>query len=194
MKKIYYFILTLLICLFVIQKESSAKEIINLLSVNNIVITNYDFEKYNEMIKITQKRNYNKQFLINYIINEKIKEIELEKMKIKIDENQIEKLTKNFVNNLGEDFDKLENDKKNEVEHFVKNSIRLNEKWNEFVNIKFSRNFKINIDEVNKIAVDNNLNKEQKEKLKVIEINKKLISFSNSLFEEIKRDYYIKLF
>lgn len=150
--------------------------------------------KYNEMLKITQKKEYNKQFIMNYIINEKIKEIELDKSNINIDENRVKEITKNVINQLGENYNSLEKNKQNEVKYFIESYIRLNEKWNKFVNIKFSKNFELDVDEINKIAKDNNLNKEQKEKLKEIEINKKLMSFSDTLFQEIKRNYYIKYF
>ena len=80
------------------------------------------------------------------IIDEKIKTIEIEKEKMKIDENSINNSYKILLNSLNLESSNLDEN----IENLIKEKIKIDRLWNELIKKKFSWKVNINIDELNK--------------------------------------------
>jgi len=184
---ILLFILTVLI-----TNSVKSLEIKILASINDTIITNYDFykEKINfELInqtKITVSQENN--FLQN-IIEEKIKILEIESEKININE----KLAIAKFNEIKrERFNNINLSKENE--EYALDKIKRKMQWNSLIFKKYKNKLSINMNEINKILTNENFTKMSKEKIVEIEKNKKLNIISKTHFNQIKRKYFIKIY
>ena len=194
LKKIFVFFFFLIITINLYAKDS----IITLVTVNNEIITNLDLEHEIKIIKLInnnteiKNKNLQKTALIN-LIEEKIKDQELKKNKLQINDITIDNYFKIFVKNNNLNEEKIDNLYKK----LIKKKIEINLKWQKLINNKFSWRVNININEIEQKLKKNenleNLNKLREEMI-TNEKNKKINVYSNFYLEEIKRKSLIKFY
>jgi len=181
----------LLVILFLFIPKVNAVEIINLASVNNYSITNYDVQKeirFKELLNNKINKNqYNR--IIQELIQDKIKF--LETVDIKLDTEDSKRINAQFsllVKNA-----RIENKLDENMKGYIKKKIEQSYRWNKLINIKFSSKLTVNLNEIDKITSDNKMNQKQQETLILNKKNEKLITFSQTYFNEVKRKYLINL-
>ena len=179
-----------LLLLFLISGFSNAKEIRVLATVNNQSITNYDLlieiqtiEFLND-IKISNQQH---SMILQQIINNKIKEIEIQNYKLNINEELVNK-------NIEEIIKKKNKTINNGIKINLKNNFKIQESWNKLINLKYSNKLSINVNEIDQIIISKNLKEKDRNKIINIEKNKKLNIYSKTFFNEIKIKYLVKLF
>lgn len=186
-KFIKYYTTIILVCS---SYSANSKQINTLATINNHIITNVDL-----MIEIKTLEYLNSQKIIKeqmpsilqQMISEKIKELEVIENKIKINELDVEKKLKIIISN-----------KKKETTNFVKKNIKKKimnkDSWAKLIKIKYSNKLEINLNEIEQKIKNRNLDKEEINKIMLIEKNKKLNIFSKTFYNEIKGKYLIKTF
>lgn len=159
-------------------------------AINNKSITSYDIFleiKATEILEnqiITNETN-NNIFLQN-IINDKIKLIELKEVKLSNTEKAKNQINL-FLNQNNKKIDKILYD------HIIqKISIQL--EWNEHIAKKFSNKIEINTLEIDDFAKSKDLSETEKNKLLLLEKQKKINLISSAYFNDIKRKYLINYF
>ena len=189
-KNIFFFILIKTI--FFISFQSLSFELKIIASVNNEIITNYDFfiEKQNFELLNNQKidDSKNKSMLQN-IINEKIKMLEIKNKNIIINNNEI---NNKFSILKSQKLNNINLNKENET--YIKNSIKNNIGWNKLIYQTYKNKLSINMVEIDNMLKKENFKNFSREKVIEIEQNKKLNILSRTYFNEIKRNYFIKIF
>lgn len=192
----------LLLIVFTLVLQISCKADNNLsivLSVNNSLVTELDVKKEIKILKIINK-NINiqdanlKKIVMGNIVNDLIKQKEVEKENINIDKKIIDSNFQRIIANIDENNSLVNQDK---IEIYKK--IELDLKWNFLISNKFRWNINVNIDEIDKKIADNKIeNEDEKFKLKEKLINEtkeqKLKIHSNIYLEKIKRQYLIKYY
>lgn len=173
-------------------------ELKNVAQVNNVLITNFDLNKrilvYKTLNNQTIKDN-NFFFIVDELINEEIKIAEIKKFNNLIDENILKNKTDTIINNNKLTIDKIQNNLEKEyIKNFFEKKIFIEVNWNNLISKKFKNQLEINFNEINELEKNLNLNQDQKEKMVKIEINKKINSFSQTHFNKIKQEYFIKKF
>ena len=192
----------LLLIIFTLVLQISCKADNNLtivLSVNNSLVTELDVKKEIKILRIINKnaniQNANiKKIVMDNIVNDLIKQKEVEKENINIDKKIIDSNFQRIIANIDENNALADQDK---IEIFKK--IELDLKWNLLISNKFRWNINVNIDEIDKKIADNKIeNEDEKFKLKEKLINEtkeqKLKIYSNIYLEKIKRQYLIKYY
>lgn len=173
--------------IFFISFNLSANEIKTLASVDNYSITNYDlFFEISVLEKINNNKvpkNY-KNLILNQLINEKVKELEVNKNNILISEQ--------IINESLNRIKKKENIN-NDIKKYLSDKIIVNLKWNKLINLKFGNRLGINMNEINEIM---NSNKKSVKKDEIIKLtkNKKINQISLNYFNQIKSNYLIKIY
>ncbi len=202
----------LLFCLMFFSNHAFSKENKILLKLNNEIITTVDILNEIKFLSIMNsefkniEKNKKIEIAKNSLIKQKIKLIEISKFEnnINLEDDIFEKIIKNYFKNINvnniktfESFFK----KENLNTEFVREKISINTYWNQLIYKKFSKNVKINKDEIEKdiknkkkqkeyllseivFTVDNDEN--LKEKIKLI---KKIINEKN--FSEAALNYSI---
>lgn len=188
MKKKFFFLLY--ISIFFTFNSARAVEIKSLVTINNTIITNYDLIKNIELIQILENRNVSKsetQIVLQSIIEQKVKELELIKYKIQIDQAMLNNKINLIVNkkNYGE--------KKKEIKEFLLKKIEIQEKWNKLIFLKFANKLEVNINEIDEIVKKNNLSNDERSKVLNNHKNRKINIISRTYFNEIKAKYLIKI-
>lgn len=193
-KKIFFILFLLIIKNFNVYSI----EVKSIIAINNNLITNLDLEKEFILISIIEKKQFNfnnsKDQIIERLIKYKIKELEVMDENIKSSDLLIKKEVDQIVNAI--EFDKLNINNQNQ-EILKKRLLTLktvDQKWNNLIIKKFYNNLSINIDEINDKIKDKNVSKETLDKIIIVEKTKKINSFSETYYNEIKRKYYIKKF
>jgi len=186
-KKIFFLIF---ISLFFTFTSARTVEIKSLVTINNTIITNYDLIKNIELIQILENRNISKsetQIVLQSIIEQKVKELELIKYKIQIDQAMLNNKTNLIVNkkNYGE--------KKKEIKEFLLKKTEIQEKWNKLIFLKFANKLEVNINENDEIIKKNNLSNDERSKVLNNHKNRKINIISKTYFNEIKGKYLIKI-
>ena len=192
----------LLLIIFTLVLQISCKADNNLtivLSVNNSLVTELDVKKEIKILRIINKnaniQNANiKKIVMDNIVNDLIKQKEVEKENINIDKKIIDSNFQRIIANIDENNTLVDQDK---IEIYKK--IELDLKWNFLISNKFRWNINVNIDEIDKKIADNKIeNEDEKFKLKEKLINEtkeqKLKIHSNIYLEKIKRQYLIKYY
>lgn len=173
-------------------------ELKNVAQVNNILITNFDLNKRILVYKTLNNqtiKNDNFFFIVDELINEEIKIAEIKKFNNLIDENILKNKTDTIINNNKLTIDKIQNNLEKEyIKNFFKKKIFIELNWNNLISKRFKNQLEINFNEINELEKNLNLNQDQKEKMVKIEINKKINSFSQTHFNKIKQEYFIKKF
>ena len=177
--------------LILFNNQNHAYEIRSIVTVDENNITNYDLQKNIELTELIQGRKvsqFDTRSILESTINLKIKEIELNKLKIEIKKENINKKLNSIINQIS-------NDKQinNEMKDLLYKQIETQERWNRLIFFKFKDKLEVNINEINEIAKLKNLNNKQKEELIFSEKNKKINIISNTYFNEIKSKYLIKM-
>ena len=178
-KKILFFLLFLL---FITNSYSNSFNI--LASVNNKLITNYDLFVEIKLLEYLNKRPLNqneKEIILNEMINNKIKMLELEKYKITLNELEIERRINSLI-----DGDDLMN-----LKQRLKEKISTDSKWNNLIYLKFRNKLEINMQEINE-KFSSSQNQAKKNEIIENEKKKKLNIISKTYFNEIKKNYLVK--
>jgi len=173
--------------LSLITTKIYSNEIKTLASVNDISITNYDvLIEVNTLEKIKKKKfsENEKRLILQELINEKIKELEINSQNIEVS-NEI--INNNLLSVVGN-----RTIPKNISDH-LKKKLTINMKWNRLINLKFSGKLEVNVNEINE-SLKSNKNKITKDKALEINKNKKINLMSNNYFKEIKKKYLIKIY
>lgn len=190
MKKFKIIIFFFLIIFFI--NTVKAIEIVNLASINNKVITNVDLANEIKIREIVDKLQITKNdhaFILQQMINDKIKKIETDNNKIQISKNLVDKQYQ-LIKKTKFDQGKISKELKNVVILKIENSL----KWNRLIKLMYGNKMAININEIEDIIKSNNIPDNQKEKIVQIERNKKLNTFSKTHFNKIKKKYLIKIY
>lgn len=193
---------TILIVLFIFYcKNINAEQSFKIIaSVNNNIITNIDLEKEIKIINILYKQSFlgNDKYKIalDNLINDTIKLEEINKTNLLVDEKII---NENFQKILIE----LNKDKVDISKHLQKKiyeKIKVDYMWNFYISKKYSSKISINMNEIDD-KLNNIINKSNpedkinsKERLILIEKNKKLQIFSNYNLENLKKNSLIKYY
>ena len=171
---------------------SNSVEITNIASVDNYSITNYDLSHRVSILKKIQNKQIsdeNLNAIIENLINEKVKEIEINKNKIEINKQIIiNQFNARYSNNF--DTSTLNY----EIKKFLMEKIKRDLQWNELLNKKFYNKLTVNLSEINEVIKSRNIPEEKKEEFIMMEKNKKLASISNNYFNFIKSQKYIKIY
>ena len=166
-------------------------EIKNVATVNNSSITNYDVIKRVALLeKIQNKKILVEDYylIIQNLIDEKVKEIEIENNKIKIDMQIVkEQFNKKYPNFNKNQFD-------NKIKDFLIKKTQIDLQWNVLLNKKFYNKLAVNLSEINEVMKSRNISNDKKEDFILLEKNKKLVSISNNYFNLIKSKTYIEIF
>ena len=167
-------------------------EIKVLATINNQAISNYDlFIEINSQ-EILNNRAINKsqhRQILQRMIDEKIKESEVEKNNITADKKAVNIKINEILSQFSDEV-KLDDQIRSNIKSKIENSI----KWNNLILIKFRDKIEINTNEINQIIKSKNLKEQEKDRIALLEKNKKLQVFSKTYFNELKKKYFIKIY
>lgn len=189
MKKILFLIV--LIC----QVSYGEQKIVTVASVNDSIITNIDIINEIKIIQILSrpgKEDNINSLALNNLIEELIKNNEIKKNKIQVDERNLEKRLNSIIKSLEKEGIPLNKLLKNKI--FQK--IKINYEWNELIVKKYINQININLKEIDdKLRNSKSINQEEeKNKLIDFEKNKKLNIYSIKHYEKLKQNALIKIY
>jgi len=133
-----------------------------------------------KLLEYLNKRSLNqneKKIILNEMINNKIKMLEVEKYKITLNELEIDRRVNSLI-----DGDELVN-----LRQRLKEKISTDSKWNNLIYLKFRNKLEINMQEINK-KFSSSQNQEKKNEIIENEKKKKLNIISKTYFNEIKKN------
>ena len=197
---------TLLSVLFVFLTTVSFSEqkLKVLATINNESITNIDLLNEIKIIQVLNKeKNINfesentKQIALTNIVNEILKNLEVNTLEIKANKNLIDEQYSKLINTLGEN--------KKQVSAILREKIyqkiELDNRWNSLILQQYSWKTSVNMKEIDqklKTIQKKDTNSEQsfnlKEQILMTEKNKKISTYSNNHLEKIKKKALIKFF
>jgi hypothetical protein len=175
-----------------------------LATINNESITNIDLLNEIKIIQVLNKgKNINfesentKQIALTNIVNEILKNLEVNTLEIKANKNLIDEQYSKLINTLGEN--------KNQVSAILREKIyqkiELDNRWNSLILQQYSWKTSVNMKEIDqklKTIQKKDTNSEQsfnlKEQILMTEKNKKISTYSNNHLEKIKKKALIKFF
>jgi len=199
MKNNIFYISLLCIALLTSVSLSDIK-LIKIAIVNDKIITNVDLLKEMKLIKILNNldSSYNdinlKNFALNNLINEIVKEEELKKNEIKIDKKIADEHYKKLIYELK---NKNFNISK-EIDGEIYKKILLEYKWNALISDKFRWKINININEIDEKLKNSNNNENKitslRDEMINKEKNKKLEIYSLNYLDTLKKNSLIKFF
>ena len=178
-----------------------------LLKIDNEIITSIDvYKEAKYLLAINDKINEMSQeevykISINYLIKEKIKNIEIQKNisneEIKIDDSYLDQLIENTYKRKG--YQNLKDFKSHLNKHGVKiseikNKIKNESLWNELIYKKFFNKVKINRDELKNKVIEDNDKKIRFYLLSEIFFKKSVNKNLNQKFDLIRKDIIEKGF
>ncbi|MEL0099161.1 MAG: hypothetical protein VW907_06375, partial [Opitutae bacterium] len=122
--------------------------IFTIAKVNNQIITNIDFENEKKIFLLMNNQTANKNmiglnnYLLQNLINRKIKEIEIRKTKIEISEEEILEnaniIYKKVYNQSKEtNSDQKKDDTLDSLKEVIKNNVRIELSWKRLIFLKF---------------------------------------------------------
>ena len=182
------FIITIFIIFFFCS--ANANEIKSIVQVDSYSITNVDLIKeirINQILKNRPLNDEEKKVLLKNLIEEKIKEIEVTKNNINVNESIVNKKVLQILAN--KKFDELDQDK---IKKYMFKKVEINMRWNKLITILFSRKLEINMDEIEENMKNKNIGIKKKEEMIQIEKTKKINIISNTFYNDVKRKYLIK--
>jgi len=183
------FLFYILIVFVLVNFSAYGNEIKTIAIVNNTTITTYDLFKKVEAIKILTKKKItisHQNYILDQLIENEIKKIEIDKNKINIANNIIKKISDEKILSY-----KLENPP-NFLKQYIFYETKLENEWNKLINIKFSNKLSLNTNEIESVIKSKNLSDSEVENLILIQKNRKLNSISKSYFNSIKRNAFVK--
>ena len=167
----------------------NAKEIKILATINDQIITSYDLYKERNINNIIGNKDFNNNdinFILNLMIENKLKEIEFKKINLNINEELVEKKFSEIIQSFkGNNLD-------SEIKIFIKKKIRINLKWAKLIRIKYGNSLEVNMNEINIIIKEKQIPSDKKAILVDQYKNKKFQIFSRTYLNEIKKNYFIK--
>lgn len=170
--------------------KSLTADIFIIAAINNKSITNYDIFleiKATEILKdevITNDVNNN--IFLQDIINDKIKLLELKE----VNQSNIKK-AKDQINL----YLKKNNKKVDKIVYdYIIQKISIKFEWNDHIVKKFSNKIEVNTFEIDDIVKSKNFSEIEKNKLLLLEKQKKINLISSTYFNDIKRKYLINYF
>ena len=183
--------LGVIIFIFLFSNISKSIEIKSIAIVNNYSISNYDLIKtINILEQIKNEKIMKKEYnsILEKLINDKIKIIEIEKNNIEVDNEIINKqLIEKFPNINDSNVSK-------ELRNYLFNDLKMNYQWNILLNRKFSNKLTVNLNEIEEVMKTRNIPDDKKNSFILMEKNKKLVSVSNSYFNEVSSSTYVERF
>ena len=182
--KILFFIFLFL------YSESYSIEIKSLVKVNEKTITNIDLLKEIKFYEVINKKKINQQeqrLILDQLIDQKIKYLETEKLKININEKILKEKVKLNLNRYD---DNIKNSK--EINDYIYNKFAIMMKWNSLITSIYASKLEINTNEIKEKIKSNKLKKKDEENLIQLEKQKKINILSKTHFNIIKSKYYIK--
>ena len=196
------FIYLLIFFYFILLRTLHAETSFTIVAtVNNKAITLLDLNKEIHMAKVLSKNeNKNENNLLykktlNNLIEDYVKQEEIQKEKINVSDDEINKFLNEYIKNAKSQSIKVENIEIDEL----KKKIKLSIGWNKLISKKYIHKVNINLFEItNRIEEKkNNFNEVEKgsikEKLKNEEFNKKLKVFERYHLNKIKKNSLIKI-
>ncbi len=125
--------------------------------------------------------------MLKNLIEEKIKEIEVDKKNISVNKTSVNKRVEQILSNY-----KLDELDQNKIKKYMFNKVEINMRWNKLITILFSRKLEINMNEIEENIKNKNIDLKKKEELIKIEKRKKINIISKTFYNEVKRKYLIK--
>jgi len=189
MKIFHSFIFSFILFSFV---ETKSLEIKLLATVNNQTISNYDLFIEVKSQELLNNRTIDKsqhRQVLQQMIDETIRKSEIKKNNISADKKVVSDKINEILSQFS-DKTKLDDQIKSNIKSKVENSI----KWNNLILIKFRNKIEINTNEIDQIIKSKDLNKQDKQKITILEKNKKLQVFSKTYFNEVKKKYFVKIY
>ena len=189
MKIFYSFILIFSLFSFV---ETKSLEIKILATVNNQAISNYDLFIEVKSQELLNNRTINKsqyRQILKQMIDEVIRESEIKKNNISADKKAVNVKINEILSKFSDEI-KLDDHIKSNIKSKIENSI----KWNNLILIKFRNKIEINTSEIDQIIKSKGLNEQEKDRITMLEKNKKLQVFSKTYFNEVKKKYFVKTY
>ena len=182
----------ILLFYFLISGSSiKSNELRTLAIINNTSISTYDLFIEIQTLELLNSRkilSHERPGILRNMINDKIKILEIEKYKNIINIDQINK-------RLNQIFKERFNNQliNKEIRKKMREKITVSAGWNEILKQRYAGKLDVNMDEINERQDLKKLSIEEKNKVILREKNKKLNSYSATLFNEIKRNYYIQI-
>ena len=170
--------------------SANANEIKSIVQVNNYSITNIDLIKeirINQILKNKTFSDTEKRILLKKLIEEKVKELEVDKNNIKVSKADVNKRVTQILSNY-----QLDDFNQDKIKKYLFNKVEISMRWNKLIRILFSRKLEINMNEIEENIKNKNLDIKKKEEMIQIEKTKKINIISNTFYNEIKRKYLIK--
>lgn len=198
-KKHNFFIIFLIFFIFFFSNIKAELKIIA--KIDNEIITNYDIKSKIISTLILANKEINQKNIdslksnsLEFLIQHKLKKIELEKYDLKRDTTKINSylnsISSNNINNLKKIFENYNIDFKS-----FEDEIDIEIKWKSFIYKKFSNKIEINQNEIKK-EIENKINQEKSSKylLSEIEIIRKNSQDDKNLIAEIQKEIEINGF
>lgn len=182
-------ILLFLILFLTTNNQLKANQLKILAIIDDDIITNLDFyneKKTLEFLNKTKIKDIDNLAIINLMIEDKIKEIEINLKEISISENDINKKL-NSILSQNNNLEINKNIKKN-----LKRKIKVNSGWEKLIFLKYRRQLEVNMDEINEIMKIKKIPAERKDIIVNNEKKKKINIFSKIYLNQLKKKYYIK--
>ena len=188
-------IILVIVLIFLSKISAADNKLLTIVQVNNQTITNLDINDEIKIIKILYKDQIKSENLypiaINNLIIKIIKDEEIKKNNITVNEKLINDKYQDILNEV-----KKNNLITSSIESKIYNRIKTDLGWISLIKIKYSWRIDINMDEINEKIKDNKSNNLQKDKDKliIVEKNKKIEVYAQSYLENLKKNSLIKYF
>lgn len=193
-KKKILIIVLILNFIFHLTLNCISSEIYGLILINKEVITNYDLAQEIKLNKILFNKEFkekNLENLLSKLTNYKIKEIEIKKNKIVVEDKIINQNLTKYKTFLLKKKD-INNREMEEIIFLIRKQIEIDLGWINLINLKLRNQSQINTKEVNEISKKNNLDDNEKKLVLEQEVQKQFNLFSQTYFNRIKREFLIR--
>ena len=142
--------------------SANANEIKSIVQVNNYSITNIDLIKeirINQILKNKTFSDTEKRILLKKLIEEKVKELEVDKNNIKVSKADVNKRVTQILSNY-----QLDDFNQDKIKKYLFNKVEISMRWNKLIRILFSRKLEINMNEIEENIKNKNLDIKKKKK------------------------------
>ena len=140
----------------------NANEIKSIVQVDSYSITNVDLIKeirINQILKNKTLNDAEKRILLKKLIEEKIKEIEVDKNNINVNKSAVNNRVTQILSNY-----KLDGLNQDKIKKYMFNKVEINMKWNKLITILFSKKLEINMNEIEENIKNKNIDIKKKKK------------------------------
>ena len=193
-KKIFF--LCIFLNIFTCSIYSSSFKVIAL--VDNIPITHIDLENEIKILSILNSKKISKNFnniALNNLIEEALKNKEIKKENLEINDNLINQYFSILIKNLNLNINQIDQN----LILLIKKKIMTDKLWNSLVLKKYGWKISVNMNEIDQKIINNYKNtnipiEKERENLILEEKNKKLAVFSKYHLNILKKQSLIKTF